>query len=160
MANLLIIESPGKKATIQTYLGPTWRVVASMGHIRTLSPSIDFLTKDFEPAYEFMKEKDAAIKALKAAAKEATTVYLGSDKDLEGEAIAYSVCVLLRLNPKTAKRIVFTEVTERAVKAAIANPTVIDMDRVHAQQARAILDMLIGFEFPLGQCIMILEFLL
>jgi DNA topoisomerase-1 len=142
--NLLIIESPGKKATIEGYLGPTWRVVASMGHIRALTPSIDFLEKDFEPTYEFMKEKDAAIKAIRAAAKEAT-VYIGSDKDLEGEAIAYSVCVLLRLNPKTAKRIVFTEVTERAVKAAIACPGVIDMDRVHAQQARAMLDMMVGF---------------
>ena len=140
--NLLIIESPGKKTTIQGYLGSDWRVVASMGHIRALSSS--FWETDFEPVYEWMKEKATAIASIKAAAKGAT-VYLASDKDLEGEAIAYSVCLLLRLDPATTRRVVFTEITSNAVKAAIAAPGRIDMARVHAQQARAMLDRMVGF---------------
>lgn len=144
---LLIIESPGKQKTIQKYLGADWRVVASFGHIRGLEQSLDFLNTDFEPKYEFLKEKAKAIKELKEQAKHASAgeIYLGADKDTEGEGIAYSVCLLLKLNPKTAKRVTFTEITEKAIQHAIQHPDTIDMDRVNTQKARAVLDMLIGF---------------
>lgn len=142
---LLIIESPGKQKTIQNYLGAEWRVVASLGHIRGLEQNLDFLTRDFEPRYEFLKEKAKAIKELKERAKDADDIYLAADKDFEGEQIAYSVCLLLKLNPRTAKRVTFTEITEKAIRYAIEHPAHIDMNRVHTQQARAMLDLLIGF---------------
>jgi DNA topoisomerase-1 len=145
MTNLVIVESPAKCQKIQGFLGSGWRVIASLGHIRGLEHSLDFLTNDFEPKYEFLKEKAKAIKQLKEEATKASDVYLAADKDYEGEQIAYSVCLLLKLNPKTAKRITFTEITERAIKAAIAAPGTIDMNRVNTQQARAVLDMMIGF---------------
>jgi DNA topoisomerase I len=142
---LLIIESPGKQKTIQNYLGADWRVVASLGHIRGLEQNLEFLTRDFEPRYEFLKEKGKAIKELKEQAKDADDIYLAADKDFEGEQIAYSVCLLLKLNPKNAKRVTFTEITEKAIRYAIEHPGTIDMNRVHTQQARAMLDLLIGF---------------
>lgn len=145
MPNLVIVESPAKCQKIQGFLGTRWRVIASLGHIRGLEHSLDFLKNDFEPKYEFLKEKAKAIKQLKDEAAKADEIYLAADKDYEGEQIAYSVCLLLKLSPKTAKRITFTEITERAIKAAIAAPTTIDMDRVNTQQARAVLDMMIGF---------------
>lgn len=142
---LLIIESPGKQKTIQKYLGSEWKVLASLGHIRALEQNIDFIQNDFEPKYEFLKEKATAIKQLKEAAKEADDIYLGADKDYEGEQIAYSVCLLLKLNPKTAKRVTFTEITEKSLKKAIQNPGIIDINKVDTQKTRAILDMMIGF---------------
>lgn len=145
MTNLVIVESPAKCQKIQGFLGSGWRVIASLGHIRGLEHSLDFLKNDFEPKYEFLKEKAKAIKQLKDEAAKAADIYLAADKDYEGEQIAYSVCLLLKLSPKTAKRITFTEITERAIKAAIAAPGTIDMNRVNTQQARAVLDMMIGF---------------
>ena len=141
---LLIIESPGKQKTIQKYLGSEWKVAASLGHIRGLEQNLNFLKNDFEPSYEFIKEKAKAIKELKEASK-GCDIYLGADRDYEGEQIAYSVCLLLKLNPKTAKRVTFTEITEKAIKKAIENPGIIDMNRVNTQKTRAILDMMIGF---------------
>jgi len=145
MTSLLIVESPAKCQKIQSYLGAGWRVVASLGHIRGLVQNLDFLEADFEPRYEFLKEKAKAIAALKAAAQQADTIYLAADRDTEGEQIAYSVCLLLKLNPQTTHRVTFTEITEKAVQAAIAHPGIIDMHRVHTQQARAMLDLLLGF---------------
>ena len=147
MANLVIVESPAKCQKIQGFLGPGWRVIASMGHIRSLEETLDAigLDRDFEPKYQFMKEKAKAIKQLKEAAADATTVYLASDDDREGEAISYAVCLLLKLNPKTTKRAVFHEITKKAVTNAVENPRYLDMNRVNAQQSRAILDMMIGF---------------
>jgi DNA topoisomerase-1 len=147
MSNLVIVESPAKCQKIQGFLGAGWRVIATMGHIRALEQSLEAigLENDFEAKYEFLKEKAKAIKQLKECAKEATTIYLASDSDREGENISYSVCLLLKLNPKTALRSVFNEITEKAVKKAIENPRRIDMNIVYAQQARAILDMMIGF---------------
>jgi DNA topoisomerase-1 len=118
-----------------------------MGHIRSLEEHIDAigLDRDFEPKYTFMKEKAKAIKQLKEAAEDATTVYLASDDDREGESISYAVCLLLKLNPKTTPRAVFHEITSKAVKNAVQNPRVLDMNVVNAQQSRAILDMMIGF---------------
>ena len=142
--NVLIIESPGKQKTIQGFLGANWRVVASMGHIRGLTHDLNFLMNEYEPTYEFLKEKSKAITSLKEAAKGASEIYLAADRDFEGEQIAYSVKVLLKL-PANVKRITFTEITEKAIRHAIANPGTIDMNRVHTQQARSLLDLLIGF---------------
>lgn len=147
VANLVIVESPAKCQKIQGFLGAGWRVIASMGHIRALEESLDAigLDRDFEAKYQFLKDKGKAIKQLKDAAAEATTVYLASDDDREGEAISYAVCLLLKLNPKTTLRAVFHEITKKAVVSAIESPRHLDMNRVNAQQSRAILDMMIGF---------------
>lgn len=147
MVKLVIVESPAKCQKIQGFLGMGWRVIATMGHIRALKPELDAigLTNDFEPKYDFIKEKAKAIKQLKEAAASATEIYLASDDDREGEAISYAVCILLKLNPKTTPRAVFHEITEKAIKAAVATPRLLDMNRVNAQQSRAILDMMIGF---------------
>ena len=146
--NLVIVESPAKCSKIQGFLGAGWRVIASMGHIRSLKEDIDAvgIDRDFDPIYEFMtRDKSKALKALKDAAEDAKTVYLAADDDREGEAIAYSVCLYLKLNPRTTPRAVFHEITERAVKKAVEEPRLLDMNRVNAQQARAMLDMMIGF---------------
>jgi DNA topoisomerase-1 len=147
MTNLVIVESPAKCGKIQGFLGQGWKVTASLGHIRHLKEDLDSvgLDKDFEPTWEWMKEKSKAINALKDAAKNATTIYLASDDDREGEMIAYSVCLLLRLNPATTPRAVFHEITSSAVKAAIESPRRLDMNKVNAAQARSVLDMLVGF---------------
>ena len=147
MANLVIVESPAKCQKIQSFLGPGWRVIASMGHIRALEETLDAigLDRDFEPKYQFLKEKAKTIKQLKDAAAGVTTVYLASDDDREGEAISYAVCLLLKLDYKTTPRAVFHEITKKAVIAAVSSPRKLDMNRVHAQQSRAILDMMIGY---------------
>jgi DNA topoisomerase-1 len=147
MVQLVIVESPAKCQKIQGFLGAGWRVIASMGHIRALKHELDAvgIHKNFEPSYEFSKMKAKAIKQIKEEAAHATQIYLAADDDREGESIAYSVCLLLKLNPATALRSVFHEITETAVKKAIAEPRRLDMNRVHAQQARAMLDMLLGF---------------
>lgn len=147
MVQLVIVESPAKCQKIQGFLGAGWRVIASMGHIRALKHELDAvgIHKNFEPRYEFSKTKAKAIKQIKEMAADATEIYLAADDDREGESIAYSVCLLLKLNPATALRAVFHEITETAVKKAIAEPRRLDMNRVHAQQARAMLDMLLGF---------------
>jgi DNA topoisomerase-1 len=144
---LVIVESPAKCSKIQGFLGPEFQVVASMGHIRSLEESLDAigLTTDFEPRFEFLKEKSKVQKDLKEAAKGKTVVYLAADDDREGEAIAYSVALLLKLNTATNPRIVFHEITKAAIEKAVANPRTLNMDRIWAQQARAMLDMLIGF---------------
>ena len=134
--------SPAKCQKIQGFLGQGWRVMASMGHIRALRATMQAIS--FEPQYEWIKSKEETIKKLKEAAKGAT-IYLAADKDREGECIAYSVCLLLRQNPKTTKRITFTEITEKAIREAVAHPGVIDMCMVKAQETRALLDRLIGY---------------
>jgi DNA topoisomerase-1 len=145
--SLIIVESPSKCAKIAGYMGFGYKVLASLGHIRHLKEDLDAvgLERDFEAKWESMKEKAQSIQKLKDAAKQAHTIYLASDDDREGELIAYSVCILLKLNPETTKRIVFHEITESAVKNAIANPRHLDMSKVQAAEARAILDMMVGF---------------
>jgi len=145
--NLVIVESPAKCQKIQGFLGPGWRVIASMGHIRALEEDLTAvgLEADFEPRFQWLKEKGKAIAQLKEAAQGVTKVYLAADDDREGEAIAYSVALLLKLPLATTARAVFHEITEKAVKAAVAKPRVLDMNRVNAQQARAVLDMMIGY---------------
>jgi DNA topoisomerase-1 len=145
--SLLIVESPAKCQKIQGFLGAGWRVIATMGHIRSLEENVDAvgLERDFEPRFQWIREKSKAIQQIKDAAAKATKVYLASDDDREGEAISYSVAVLLNLNPATTPRAVFHEITATAVRAAVDNPRRLDMAKVNAQQARAVLDMMVGF---------------
>jgi DNA topoisomerase-1 len=145
--NLVIVESPAKTSKIQGFLGTGWKVLASMGHIRALVEDLKTLHIEdgFKPEYEFMKEKAKTISQLKEAAKSATTIYLASDDDREGEAISYSVAIALKLNVLTNPRIVFHEITKSAVLKAIEKPRTINMDRVNSQQARAVLDLMVGF---------------
>lgn len=154
MTKLLIVESPAKCKKIQGFLGPGWRVQATMGHIRALKEGLEAIgfdpTKRMEqtwtPTYESIKEKKDAIASLrKTGSGSSIEVYLGSDDDREGEAIAWHTCQILGLDPATTPRVIFHEITEPALKAAVANPVRIDMNKFHAQQARTMLDMLIGF---------------
>lgn len=147
MTSVLIVESPAKCSKIQGFLGAGWKVIATMGHIRALDDTLDAvgLDRDFEPRYEFLKEKAKAIAHIKEVCAKATTIYLASDDDREGEAISYSVAVLLKLDPATTPRAVFREITKDAVLSAVKNPRRLDMNRVWAQQARAVLDMMVGF---------------
>jgi DNA topoisomerase-1 len=147
MTNLVIVESPAKCSKIQGFLGQGWKVIASLGHVRRLKEELDAigLDKNFEASWEWIKEKSKAIALIKEAAKSATRVYLASDDDREGEMIAYSVCLLLKLSILTTPRAVFHEITETAVKAAIQSPRILDMNKVNAAQARTMLDMMVGF---------------
>lgn len=148
MKNLIIVESPAKAKTIEKFLGPDYKVMSSFGHIRDLRKkdfSID-VDHDFEPVYEIPAEKKELVQKLRAAAKEADTVWLASDEDREGEAIAWHLAEVLKLDPKTTHRIVFHEITKPAIVHALENPRTIDLDRVNAQQARRVLDRIVGFE--------------
>ena len=146
--NLVIVESPAKAKTIEGYLGKDYKVSSSMGHIRDLAKgngAID-IENNFEPTYEVSPEKKDVIKKLKELADEAEMVYLASDEDREGEAISWHLKEVLNLNDKKTRRIVFTEITKNAILNAIQNPRGIDIDLVNAQQARRLLDRLVGFE--------------
>jgi DNA topoisomerase-1 len=147
MKNLLIVESPAKCKKIQSFLGDGWRVIASMGHIRGLDEDLDALgiNRNWEPRYTWMREKAKALAQIREEATKADTIYLASDDDREGEGIALAICEYLRLDPATTPRAVFHEITKTAVCSAVANPRIIDMNKALAQQARAMLDMLIGF---------------
>ena len=144
---LVIVESPAKCGKIQGFLGPGYAVKASMGHIRALEETLDAvgLQTDFEPRFQFLEAKSRVQKDLKDAAKGAEQVYLAADDDREGEAIAYSVALLLKLPLATTPRIVFHEITQTAIQAAMEHPRRLHMDRIYAQQARSMLDMMIGF---------------
>jgi DNA topoisomerase-1 len=146
--NLVIVESPAKAKTIEGYLGKDYKVASSMGHIRDLAKgngAID-VENNFEPTYEVSPDKKDVIKNLKALAKDAEMVYLASDEDREGEAISWHLKEVLDLNDRKTRRIVFTEITKNAILSAIQNPRGIDIDLVNAQQARRVLDRLVGFE--------------
>ena len=148
MKNLIIVESPAKAKTIEKFLGPGYKVMSSFGHIRDLRKkdfSID-VDRDFEPVYEIPAEKKELVSKLRSAAKEADTVWLASDEDREGEAIAWHLAEVLKLDPATTHRIVFHEITKPAIVHALENPRTIDIDRVNAQQARRVLDRIVGFE--------------
>ncbi len=146
--NLVIVESPAKAKTIEKYLGKDFVVKSSMGHVRDLAKgdgSID-VEKDFAPKYIVSSDKKKVIAELKKLAKEAELVWLASDEDREGEAISWHLKEALGLKPDGYKRITFNEITKTAVLSAIENPREIDADLVNAQQARRILDRLVGFE--------------
>ncbi len=146
--NLVIVESPAKAKTIEKYLGSNFVVKSSIGHIRGLpskNGSVD-VANDFTPKYEVDAGKKKVIAELKKAVKESDTVWLASDEDREGEAIAWHLSEVLKLDPKNTKRIVFHEITQHALDEAVKNPRDIDMPLVEAQQARQSLDYLVGFE--------------
>lgn len=146
--NLVIVESPAKAKTIEGYLGKDYKVASSMGHVRDLpkgNGAID-IKNGYEPTYEVSPDKKDIIKNLKKLAKEAEMVYLASDDDREGEAISWHLKEVLDLSDKKTRRIVFTEITKNAIKNAIESPRGIDIDLVNAQQARRVLDRLVGFE--------------
>ncbi len=146
--NLVIVESPAKAKTIERFLGKDYVVKSSFGHIRDLEKKdlgID-IQNNFQPQYEISADKKAIVKELKALAKEAKTVWLASDEDREGEAIAWHLFEVLKLKPENTKRIVFHEITKDAILNAIKNPRSIDQNLVNAQQARRVLDRLVGFE--------------
>lgn len=146
--NLVIVESPAKAKTIEKFLGKDFQVKSSFGHIRDLAKKnlgID-IEKDYEPQYIVPDDKKAIVKELKKLAKDAKIVWLASDEDREGEAIAWHLLKELDLDIKKTKRIVFHEITKEAIQGAIKTPRLIDENLVNAQQARRILDRLVGFE--------------
>lgn len=148
MKKLMIVESPHKAETIGKFLGPDFKVMSSKGHIRDLQKrgmSLD-IEEGFIPIYEIPDDKKDLVRQLKAATKDASMVYLASDEDREGEAIAWHLYEVLGLNPEDSKRIVFHEITKPAILHALENPRDIDIDRVNAQQARRVLDRIVGFE--------------
>lgn len=148
MKNLVIVESPAKAKTIEKFLGKDFKVLSSYGHIRDLHNKefgID-VEKGFTPVYEISPDKEALVKKLKQAVKQADMVWLASDEDREGEAIAWHLYEVLGLKPENTRRIVFHEITKPAILNAIENPREIDIDRVNAQQARRVLDRIVGFE--------------
>lgn len=147
--NLVIVESPGKIKTISKFLGKDYKVMASMGHVRDLPKSkmgVD-MENDFAPQYEVSKDKTKVISGLKQALGKDTTVWVATDEDREGEAIGWHLVEALKLDPKKddVKRIVFHEITKTAIQEAVANPREIDMNKVDAQQARRVLDRLVGY---------------
>lgn len=146
--NLVIVESPAKAKTIEGYLGKDFKVSSSMGHIRDLPKgggAID-VENNYEPTYEVSPDKKEVIAKLKQLAEDAEMVYLASDEDREGEAISWHLKEVLDLNDKKTRRIVFTEITKKAILNALESPRGIDVDLVNAQQARRVLDRLVGYE--------------
>ena len=146
--NLVIVESPAKAKTIEGYLGKDYKVASSMGHIRDLPKGGDAIDieNDFEPTYEVSPDKKEVISKLRKLAEDAEMVYLASDEDREGEAISWHLKEVLDLNDAKTRRIVFTEITKKAILNAIEKPRGIDIDLVNAQQARRVLDRLVGYE--------------
>jgi DNA topoisomerase-1 len=146
--NLVIVESPAKAKTIEKFLGKDFRVVSSFGHIRDLAKKnlgIE-IEKNFTPVYEIPKEKSKVVAELRKAASGSKNIWIASDEDREGEAIAWHLVNVLSLDLAATKRIVFHEITREAISAAIENPRLVDMNLVNSQQARRILDRLVGFE--------------
>ena len=148
MANLVIVESPAKANTIKSYLGSGYKVIASKGHVRDLPKStlgID-VEAGFVPHYINIRGKGDVIKELKQEAKNASKVFLATDPDREGEAISWHIANQLDIPADKPCRVTFNEITKRAVKEAIKNPRPINEDLVNSQQARRILDRLVGFK--------------
>ncbi len=146
--NLVIVESPAKWKTIEKFLGPDYKVVASMWHIRDLPSKSLWIDIDnnFEPTYEITSEKVKTVNNLKKLSKESNEVWIATDEDREWEAIWWHLCSALKLDPKNTKRIVFHEITKKAINNAIEHPRTIDIDLVNAQQARRLLDRLVWFK--------------
>ena len=145
---LVIVESPAKAKTIEKFLGKDFTVVSSFGHIRDLEKKglgveVD---KGFNPVYEVPEDKKKVVSELRKLASEAKTVWIASDEDREGEAIAWHLISVLGLDPSSTRRIVFHEITKEAINSAVESPRQVDMNLVNAQQARRILDRLVGFE--------------
>ena len=148
MKNLVIVESPAKAKTIERFLGKDYKVLPSYGHIRDLRRkdfSID-IADHFNPIYEVPEDKKRVVASLKSEAAKADTIWLASDEDREGEAISWHLAEVLKLKPQNTKRIVFHEITKNAIMKAIEEPRDIDLNLVNAQQARRVLDRIVGFE--------------
>ena len=148
MSKLVILESPGKAKTVKKYLGADFEVVACMGHIRDLPKSkmgVD-IENNFEPKYLEMSDKKEIIKSLRSKASKADFVYLAGDPDREGEAISWHLCYVLDLDQNELNRVTFNEITKKGVEEGIKNPRKIDMDLVDAQQARRVLDRIVGYK--------------
>jgi DNA topoisomerase I len=146
--NLLIVESPAKAKTIEKILGEDFEVKSCYGHIRDLEKDdmgID-IKDNYRPRYIVPEDKEKVVKELKAIAKKSGEVWLATDEDREGEAISWHLCEVLGLNPETTKRIVFHEITKTAIQSAVTRPRTVDMNLVNAQQARRVLDRIVGFE--------------
>jgi DNA topoisomerase-1 len=146
---LVIVESPAKCSKIETFLGPGYKCIASFGHIRELDSSfvkLKTIDSSFKPTFTLMESKKQQIDKLRKMISEASDIYLASDDDREGEAISWHICDTFKLSIKDTKRIVFHEITESAIKRAIMNPRRIDMNLVYAQQARQVLDMIVGYK--------------
>src|SRR2546429_8042559 len=145
--NLVIVESPAKAKTINKFIGKDYIVKASVGNVRDLPKSeLGVDEETFEPTYEILAGKEKVVSELKAAAKKADHIYIASDPDREGEAIGWHVMSLLGGDSKKVRRVLFHEITKNAVKKAMDNPGVIDMNKVNAQQARRVLDRLVGYK--------------
>ncbi len=146
--NLIIVESPAKAKTIQKFIGKDYTVISSKGHVRDLPAKgmgID-IAHDFEPQYEVLDDKKALISDIKKKAAEADTIWLATDDDREGEAISWHLMEVTKMDPAKVKRIVFHEITKPAIEEALSNPRTLNVDLVNAQQARRVLDRLVGFE--------------
>jgi len=146
--SLVIVESPAKAKTIDKYLGPGFEVKASMGHVRDLPSkglNVD-IDNDFEPTYDIMPGKKRTVTLLKAAAKNCDKLFLATDLDREGEAIAWHLAQLLRIPPERTYRVIFNAITKSSIQKAFAEPGKLDMDKVMAQQARRILDRIVGYQ--------------
>jgi len=151
VSNLVIVESPSKIRTVKKYLGKDYEVVASAGHIRDLPKSklgVD-IENGFEPFYENKRDKASLIKELKAQAKEADVVYLATDPDREGEAISWHLAHVLKLDENKAVRVTFSEITKNGIETGMAHPRKLDMDLINAQQARRVLDRIVGYKLSL-----------
>jgi DNA topoisomerase-1 len=150
MKNLIIVESPAKARTISNFLGKNYKVVASKGHIRDLPKSSFGITVDengiFVPKYSIPRDVNPIVKELKKLAKEAETVYIATDEDREGEAIGYHIAMAIKKEPESLPRIVFHEITKTAIQHALENPRKLDMDSINAQQARRLLDRIVGYK--------------
>jgi len=150
MKNLIIVESPAKAKTIGNFLGKDYKVVASKGHIRDLPKSSFGITVDenglFIPKYSISRDVNPIVKELRKLSKEADTIYIATDEDREGEAIGYHIAMAIKKNPEELPRIVFHEITKNAIGKALENPRNIDMDSVNAQQARRLLDRMVGYK--------------
>jgi DNA topoisomerase-1 len=153
---LVIVESPAKARTLNKYLGNDYVVMASVGHVRDLPdknpkgvkdpvPGVD-LDRDFTPTYEIIKGKAATVAHLRQAAKKADGIWLATDMDREGEAIAWHLMEALKIPPQRAKRVVFNAITKSEVQKAFQNPRQIEMGKVNAQQARRVLDRIVGYQ--------------
>lgn len=145
---LVVIEGAGKVKTVEKYLGKGYKVFATKGHVRDLPKKTLAVNvkKDFEPKYEIMPDKTETVKELKNLASKADAIYLATDPDREGEAISWHIANILGLSPDQPVRAEFNEISEKAVKNGLAHPRTIDLNLVDAQQARRVLDRLVGYK--------------
>lgn len=145
--NLVIVESPAKAKTIEKFLGKDFKVMSSYGHIRDLKKkSLSIDEETMEPCYEIPEDKRKVVKELRDNASKAKKIWLASDEDREGEAISWHLCKVLGLDEAKTSRIVFHEITKPAIFQAITHPRHVDMNLVNAQQARRVLDRIVGFK--------------